>query len=93
MLLTNAISIFDILNSNEAQNRSGEAVLTIHKMFKIMLKSRCLQKSKIVDWMLRVGMGGEQACCMWGPGHSFCADSVFIDYCTLNIKKAGQLVK
>ena len=58
VLLTNAISIFDILNSNETQKSSGEAVSAIHKMFKIMLKSRCLQKSKIVDWRLRVGVGG-----------------------------------
>ena len=43
VLLTNAISIFDILNSNETQNSSGEAFSAILKMFKIMLKSRCLQ--------------------------------------------------
>ena len=61
VLLTNAISIFDILNSNETQNSSGEAVSAIHKMFKIMLKSRCLQKSKIVDWRLR--LGGKLAVC------------------------------
>ena len=71
MLLTNAISIFDIPNSNETQSSSGEAVSEMHKMFKIMLKSRCLQKSKIVDWRLRVGMDGGQACCMWGLGHPF----------------------
>ena len=71
MLLTNAIFIFDILNSNETQNSSGEAVSAIHKMFKIMLKSRCLQKSKIVDWRLSVGVGGGQACCLWWPGHTF----------------------
>ena len=89
MLLTNAISIFDILNSNEAQNSSGEAVLTIHKMFKIMLKSRCLQKGKIVDW--RLGWGASLL--YVGTRPFFCADSAFIDYCTLNIKKAGHLVK
>ena len=71
MLLTNAIFIFDILDLNETQNSSGEAVSAIHKMFKIMLKSRSLQKSKIVDWRLRVGVGEEQACCMWGPDHPF----------------------
>ena len=65
MLLTNAVSIFDVLNSSETQNSSGEAVsaIDLHKMFKIMLKSRCLQKSKIVDWRLRVGVGRGQACC------------------------------
>ena len=64
-------NLFDILNSNETQNNSGEAVSAIHKMFKIILKSRCLQKSKIVDWRLRVGVGGGQACCIWGPGHPY----------------------
>ena len=54
-----------------------------------MLKSRCLQKSKIVDW--RLGWGASLL--YVGTRPFFCSDSAFIDYCTLNIKKAGQLVK
>ena len=64
--------MFDILNWNEKQNSSGEAVSAIHKMFKIMLKllkAAVFKKKKIVDWRLGVGMSGGQACCMWGPGH------------------------
>ena len=63
--------MFDILNSNETQNSSGEAVSAILKMFKICLKAAVFKKSKIVDWRLRVGVGEGQACCMWRPGHPF----------------------
>ena len=89
-MLTNAISIFDILNSNETQNSSGEAVSAIHKMLKIMLKSRCLQKSKIADWSLRVGVGEGQACCMWGPGHPFAPTPLLLITVLLTSRKPAN---
>ena len=46
VLLTNAISIYI---ANDGQSLA-KAVSTKHRKLKIMLKSRCLQKRKSVDW-------------------------------------------
>ena len=56
VLLTNAISIFNniIFMANDVQSLAA-AVSTKHRKFKIMLNSRCFQKSKFVDW----GGGGQ----------------------------------
>ena len=49
VLLTTQFPLLIIVIANNGRS-SAKAVSTKHRKFKFMLKSRCLQKSKSVDW-------------------------------------------
>ena len=49
VLLTTQFPLLIIVIANDGRS-SAKAVSTKHRKFKFMLKSRCLQKSKSVDW-------------------------------------------
>ena len=79
VLLTNAISIFNniIFMVNDEQSLAA-AVSTKHRKFKIMLKSRCLHKSKSVD--------------LGGAAPPFCVPNFYCITFTIKKGKLGNIL-